>query len=1571
MAINVGDLYATLGLRTQGLENGARRARNELGSLDNSMRSTLATAAKLSAGMAAVGAATSAILKPIIETAAAFEQLEIALTTIQGSSKKAQKSMLWIREFTKDTPFQLEEVADGFKRLEAYGFKASDKLKFLGDTAAAMGTSLGQAVEMFADATTGEFERLKAFGVRARVEGDKVTLSWMENGKQIEETMNKTQKGIAEGLEKAFARFDGATIAQTQTWAGMVSNMKDQWTEFLLLIADSGSFQQLKADLKYLLDVTTKMGQDGTLESWATKINFAIMSVVHTFKIMGNAVGAVVNQVLGVVMGLEGYIAQLTASVSKLISKIPTFNMGSIWKRDSGEDTLKKNIQDFANDVQTVADRLFAGAAEKLNASAENTEDVFNNIFKTYDDFSQAMAGKISKGFRQIKEGSDGLANNLGKGNKEAEKLEKTVTKVNGALKKQLDIFDMTDMERGYYELGLTVNEMLEAGFNSDRVYEFAKAQDLIIQKEAILAANRGKPEYKDFWQRQAEDIDEVKKRSTDLLYLSDEIVSETIETTREVENIWTKTAQSMENAFSNFFFDAFKGQLRDLSDYLTSFTDQILSYLSQRFAQAAAAMVMTGQGSFGNIFGGGPVGTAGGINPGAMTGGNPLDSLNNFGSFGASSTWTNIGQAYFGVEQVPGQISAPSGWASIGNALGGAAAGAFIGNISQSMLWSNFGFGQGQHSGTGSMLGGAAGGAGMALGGSTLAAMSGLGFLGGPIGIGLGAVLGSGLGSALGGLFGGKPETPRVEWIVQGNVAYNADGGLTGLGADELSLGFKDAPGEIKDKFRDEVEPVLEAILGQITGTFEGLFNAMDDIVTSETKNKFKSALQSIGTFELNLDSNRFNAESDIVIQDLITQLQSDVGGSLYQAYLPALQIIADEFGITLTDYAGFIGDDLKAMLEDGLDSSEMTKIAEAFGENFADGLAGMDTDELEQAFMEALGGAVTENLEKLTDVLELDSMGLDLLGRLDPQAAAYEQLDRILSQFNVSTDEFMNNFNSIEQQLLEIASLPAAERLREFTTLAEAFGMTIEEFLQTVDIVLDLADEIGSVNNSLMGSIDNPGYYTTTTTPGSVIAAPSVSQSDTLTLETLNAFRYELDSIVNGMDNNKTLDYLAAQIGQTGDRIRSNIDYLNDIFASASIENIETWAEAAGVSSEELLSIYKEINTTINAISEEAENAALALEEEAEAMQVAADSIKKRLEALQFSGSGLELSMGQIAGNYGLQIKDVVNSMDYLLAAIAGASPEQLDAWGTAVDDILTFAEVAQQAGDTINSASQSILNSIDRALADSDTDYYLNVATDIYNNGFSSLQDILDFQDAAGGWFQSSLSEITSQVSELNAEISALESFVDTISSKMLSLKYSEYNRALPVLKAEQAGGDYELLKNSAFGSLEDAQKYVDFIDTYLSTMQDAYKSSDTYVNAYEDVQATLDALEMDFGEDLSLTSSESEDTKKSMIEALRETYNNVYKPILTSAMDSLYGPSGRAGTKLTSIDANERASRYYLQTQTSMLSSMISQLVTLVGLTSQILQASREPAPVRVYLDGRAIAAAVSRYEGLNA
>lgn len=191
------------------------------------------------------------------QTSAMFEKYETTLKSITGSSIKAKESMEWIQDFTATTPFQLEQVTEGFVKMKSYGLDPTDgTLRTLGDTASAMGKDIVQAVEAMADAVTGENERLKEFGVKASKSGDTIAYSWADSSGKARNIVIDNNKDVIQSTLNAIfnEKYVGAMDEQSKTWNGMMSNLSDKWTLFKKDIMDEGLFTYFKAILGVIGD---------------------------------------------------------------------------------------------------------------------------------------------------------------------------------------------------------------------------------------------------------------------------------------------------------------------------------------------------------------------------------------------------------------------------------------------------------------------------------------------------------------------------------------------------------------------------------------------------------------------------------------------------------------------------------------------------------------------------------------------------------------------------------------------------------------------------------------------------------------------------------------------------------------------------------------------------------------------------------------------------------------------------------------------------------------------------------------------------------------------------------------------------------------------------------------------------------------------------------------------------------------------------------------------------------------------------------------------------------------------
>lgn len=232
---------------------------------------------KMTKAAAAFGAGFTAkeLIQNIIQVRGEFQQLEVAFTTMLGSSEKANVLMAQLTETAAKTPFDLQGVANGARQLLAYGTSAEDvneTLIRLGNIAAGLSQPLGDLVYLYGTTMTqgrlytqdlNQFtgrgipmikELAKEFGVaeseiRGMVEAGMI--GFPEVQKVIQ---NLTNEG---------GMFFNLMQEQSKTITGHISNIGDSFSMMLNDIgkANEGIINDALSSVSYLIENYEKVGK--------------------------------------------------------------------------------------------------------------------------------------------------------------------------------------------------------------------------------------------------------------------------------------------------------------------------------------------------------------------------------------------------------------------------------------------------------------------------------------------------------------------------------------------------------------------------------------------------------------------------------------------------------------------------------------------------------------------------------------------------------------------------------------------------------------------------------------------------------------------------------------------------------------------------------------------------------------------------------------------------------------------------------------------------------------------------------------------------------------------------------------------------------------------------------------------------------------------------------------------------------------------------------------------------------------------------------------------------------------
>ena len=168
-----------------------------------------------------------------------FVSLGIAFETMLGSKEKADKIMAQAVRTAATTPFDLTQVAQGYKQLLAYGLeveKLDDSLRSLGDVASGVGAPLNDLVYLYGTlkasgrVMTMDIRQFAGRGIPIYEELAKVLGTSVEG---VRDFVSAGKVGFAD-VEKAFrsmtsegGRFDNLMAKQSDTIVGMKNELGD------------------------------------------------------------------------------------------------------------------------------------------------------------------------------------------------------------------------------------------------------------------------------------------------------------------------------------------------------------------------------------------------------------------------------------------------------------------------------------------------------------------------------------------------------------------------------------------------------------------------------------------------------------------------------------------------------------------------------------------------------------------------------------------------------------------------------------------------------------------------------------------------------------------------------------------------------------------------------------------------------------------------------------------------------------------------------------------------------------------------------------------------------------------------------------------------------------------------------------------------------------------------------------------------------------------------------------------------------------------------------------------------
>lgn len=343
-------------------------------------KSVLGSISSVKTQLLGLGAVFGSIfaIKGAVQAAAGFEKIKTQLETLTGSAAAASVVFEELKEFSSETPFQLQDIARASAKLISFGISAGevrDQMREIGEVAAGSGSDLGDLSLIFgqvqaASKLTGE--RLLQLQERAIPIGPAIAKSMGVAESAVKDLVSEGKVTAAE-FNKAFTAmttdggiFAGSLKKQSQTLDGVFSTLTDNFTILQASVGKTFSASTVKLGKEF-----TKVFKEltKTVENNSPLISSYIDSLSKIF-------------ILKPAKGLNDFLKRKNAeAIRTLNGEIETLSQkliklrGSLSPANSSFEQFKKEAS-TVKALQTTLDGLIERRKELLGLNNAETKSI-------------------------------------------------------------------------------------------------------------------------------------------------------------------------------------------------------------------------------------------------------------------------------------------------------------------------------------------------------------------------------------------------------------------------------------------------------------------------------------------------------------------------------------------------------------------------------------------------------------------------------------------------------------------------------------------------------------------------------------------------------------------------------------------------------------------------------------------------------------------------------------------------------------------------------------------------------------------------------------------------------------------------------------------------------------------------------------------------------------------------------------------------------------------------------------------------------------------------------------------
>lgn len=405
-----------------------------------------------------------------------FERYETVLKTALGGQEEAIAAMEMIKEVAATTPVSVDEMTDSFIKFVNRGVQPTkDEIKNFADLAASQGKSFDQLTEAVLDAQTGEYERLKEFGIKAKSVGDDVELSFKGQTVSVEKNEEAIYKAIvAMGDYQGVA---GMTSEMSETLEGKTSNLGDKF-DFLMVALG----EKLRPAFVYILDlldqaVTWFGNLANSSDPLLIALGFVWDIIVQIVEIGKTLIFAIFPDLqnesfnTGNVMRVLGTVLGFVADTLKLVVSVIQVAIDALLVLGNASNIA---IKALTGD--------FEGAKQAAENTAKSWDNLKDNAVKNFSSIGEATKRAWDAGIQGAKD-AGAAVDIYGKLTQNTEEKHTKITEAEAEKRKKAADKEAADKIKANSDATKRIQDLNVAAINDETARKIA-AENLKYQRE-------------------------------------------------------------------------------------------------------------------------------------------------------------------------------------------------------------------------------------------------------------------------------------------------------------------------------------------------------------------------------------------------------------------------------------------------------------------------------------------------------------------------------------------------------------------------------------------------------------------------------------------------------------------------------------------------------------------------------------------------------------------------------------------------------------------------------------------------------------------------------------------------------------------------------------------------------------------------------------------------------------------------------------------------------------------------------------------------------------------------------